>query len=41
MIAGSDGSSPQPARVSIDGSGQDIYVQTAARLTPTDVDAVK
>jgi hypothetical protein len=27
-----------PGAVSIDGSGQDIYVQTGARLTATDVD---
>ena len=27
-----------PGQVFIDGSGQDIYIQTAARLTPTDTD---
>jgi hypothetical protein len=28
-----------PGQVIIDGTGQDVYVQTSARLTPTDIDA--
>ena len=30
--------SPQPGQVAIDGSGQDIYIETSARLNPSDVD---
>jgi hypothetical protein len=38
LLPGKNLGSPTPGQVYIDGSGQDVYVETAARLTPTDVD---
>lgn len=39
LLAGREGAVNLPGGVTIDGSGQDIYIQTAARLNATDVDA--
>ncbi len=39
LLPSHEGSSSLPGEGFIDGSGEDIYVATSARLNPTDVDA--
>ena len=38
LLEGEEFGTKVPGQVAIDGSGQNIYIQTAARLTPTDGD---